>query len=227
MNGSMAGTSIQDLHMRQNMCSLNQMQQTQYGTMQNHQREQGHNAAHNVHQGQQSAYYDMENNHGYPQYLPRPTAETGFNSNMMKSAYPDIEDLARDISDNLPDDLPTRGLPVAARTPTPGAVASPASNDDGAGAGAEEGEGEEEKEHFGKSTVNSIMAPIPEKAREPLIIFLLFVLLSHPFVKNNLGKYIKQINPDDSGKVGLAGIVIYGLLLAVMFYLVKRFALRT
>ncbi len=222
MNGSMAGTSIQELHMKHNMdqyqnpnsCPMQQMQQSQYGTMQNHQREQGHNAAHNVHQGQQSAYYDMENNHGYPQYLPRPTAETGYNSNMMKSAYPDIEDLARDISDNLPDD----GARPMDR-PMPNSNPSPLLQ-------KQQEEELEAEEHFGKSTLSNIMSPIPEKFREPLIIFLLFVLLSHPFVKNNLGKYIKQINPDDSGRVGLTGIVIYGVLLATLFYLVKKFALK-
>jgi len=206
MNGSISGTSIQDLHMKQNIDQyenlrrLNQMQQMQYGTMQNHQREQGHNAAHHVQQAQHIPYYDMENTHDYPQYLHRPTAQTGFNSNMMKPAYPDIEDLARDISDNLPDDSYVTGATGISET----------------------GEAEE---HFGK-TKGGLLAPIPEKLREPLIIFVLFVILSQPFIKNTIGRYVKQINPDREGKVPLTGVIIYGALLAALFALSKKFLLR-
>ena len=70
---------------------------------------------------------------------------------------------------------------------------------------------------------NSLLSKIPARLREPLIIIILFVLLSLPFVKNNIGKYIKQINPDATGNVPLIGIVIYGMIFAGLFDVMKRF----
>lgn len=188
MNSPMGGTSIQDLHQREkieqyeNMRKLQEMQNMQYGAMQNLQYEQGHNAAHSIQQGQHDAYYAMKNGPQYPQHpQTMPTSE--------------MENLARDISENLPTDTFIPGF---------------TDMDDESSNGKKGG----------------LIGYIPEMFREPLLILILYVVLSQAFVYKALGKYIPQINPDMEGQVSLSGIVIYGVLLAVLYALTKKFLLE-
>ncbi len=51
---------------------------------------------------------------------------------------------------------------------------------------------------------------------------MLYMILSLGFVKKTVGNYVSYINPDEHGKVGLFGIFIYGLLLAVLFIGLKK-----
>ena len=159
----MEGTSIN---------SLQEMAQTNYGEGQNLQFEQGHNAAHQMHQIQHEPYY---NNHGKPRFV--------------KQDLSDIEELAKDLNENLPEQI--------------------IMNDNA----------EESKDKF------NITSYIPEGMKDPLIIVVLFVLLSQPVVRETIGTYIKQINPDVEGKVLLTGVIIYGIILATLYYIVKRFLL--
>ena len=62
---------------------------------------------------------------------------------------------------------------------------------------------------------------IPEFIRDPLLIWIIFILLSQNFIKQLIGKYIKQINPNEEGVVSFIGVVIYGLIFAVLFGLIK------
>lgn len=159
----MEGTSIN---------SLQEMAQANYGAGQTLQFEQGHNAAHQMHQVQHEPYY---NNHGKPRFV--------------KQDLSDIEELAKDLNENLPEQIILNEHT------------------------------EESKEKF------NITSYIPEGLKDPLIILVLFVILSQPVVRETIGTYIKQINPDIEGKVSLTGVVIYGIILATLYYLVKRFLL--
>jgi hypothetical protein len=62
---------------------------------------------------------------------------------------------------------------------------------------------------------------IPEFVRDPLLIWVIFILLSQNFIKQLIGKYVKQINPNEEGVVSFLGVVIYGLIFAVLFGLIK------
>ncbi len=62
---------------------------------------------------------------------------------------------------------------------------------------------------------------IPEFVRDPLLIWIIFILLSQNFIKQLIGKYVHQINPNEDGVVSFLGVVIYGLIFAVLFGLVK------
>ncbi len=66
---------------------------------------------------------------------------------------------------------------------------------------------------------------VPKIVREPLLILVLFVILSQPTVKDIIGKYVKQIVPDAQGKVSMTGVVIYGTILAVLFFVIKKYFL--
>lgn len=161
----MEGTSIH---------SLQEMSNDDYKAGQNLQFEQGHNAAHQMHQIQHEPYY---NKHGKPRFV--------------KQDLSDIEELAKDLNENLTESSMTTTHEIV----------------------------DESKEQFKLSSY------IPEGLREPLLIIILFVILSQPVVRETIGTYIKQINPDVEGKVSLTGVVIYGIILATLYYVVKRFLL--
>lgn len=57
--------------------------------------------------------------------------------------------------------------------------------------------------------------------KEPLLIVVIYLILSQEFVRNNIGKYITYINPDENGNVSNIGFCIYGLILAVLVVFFK------
>jgi len=69
----------------------------------------------------------------------------------------------------------------------------------------------------------NVIYKMPEIIKEPLIILILFVILSQTIVRKLIGEYLPYINPDGSGKVSFVGIVIYGLILSIGFVIVKKF----
>ena len=62
---------------------------------------------------------------------------------------------------------------------------------------------------------------IPDILKDLLLIWIIFIILSNGIIKNFIAKYINAINPDETGIVGFKGIVIYGLLLASSYVLIK------
>ena len=193
----MMGTSIQDLAGKSGIRDLQNMEQGSYSAGQRMQHEQGHNAAHNMHQAQQVPYYDMESAGNYPQFIQPPQQPTQYLPQQARCGAPskepvDIEELAKDINDSLTEDT----------------FASVSESGDDSG-----------------SSSMHLFGSLPVMLREPLLILILFVLLSQAFVKDNLGKYIKQINPDMEGKVSLAGVVIYGIVLATLYAVAKKYIL--
>jgi hypothetical protein len=47
------------------------------------------------------------------------------------------------------------------------------------------------------------------------------MLMSQNFFKKLIGKYLTQINPNDEGVVPFSGIAIYGLVMVVLYTLIK------
>lgn len=74
------------------------------------------------------------------------------------------------------------------------------------------------EEHFETGIINYI----PEVLRLPLVIIIIYLILSHTTVKQLIGTYIPQINPDASGKICIVGILIYGAILATLVVLSKN-----
>jgi len=62
----------------------------------------------------------------------------------------------------------------------------------------------------------------PEWSREFILIVVIYVILSQNFVKTLVGKYVKYINPCDDGTVSFIGVIIYGIILAVLYILSKK-----
>ena len=72
---------------------------------------------------------------------------------------------------------------------------------------------------------NTIMKPIPEFLREPLLIFIIYMILSLDIVKKTLSKYIPQIKPTADGGVMIIGVAIYGMILGVIYVAAKKLLL--
>ena len=50
------------------------------------------------------------------------------------------------------------------------------------------------------------------KVKDAIIIFVLFFLMSQDMIKELFSQYFTSINPDESGKVGAKGVIIYGII---------------
>lgn len=198
----MLGTTISNLNKKDssdyydNIRNLQDMGQTNYNAGQNMHYEQGHNAAHQMHQAQQQPYYNIPNALPYPQQGQPSKQAPGYltpkEQQKLAQEILDMEELAKDINDNLPDDT----------------FASVSESEDQSSSGS-----------------LHLLSNIPSLFREPIVILLLYILLSQASVKDTIGTYIKQINPDVEGKVSFAGVLIYGVIFAALFALVKKFIL--
>ena len=76
-----------------------------------------------------------------------------------------------------------------------------------------------------KNKRKSYAFEIPEAIKDPILIWIIYMIMSQQFFRDLCGKYITSINPDDTGKVSLTGIALYGALLSVLF-MVTKFILR-
>ena len=84
-----------------------------------------------------------------------------------------------------------------------------------------ETETEEEKPKKKKSKSSFFNFSIPEMVKDPILIWIIYMLMSQNFFKKLIGKYITQINPNEEGVVSFTGIAVYGLILVVLYTLIK------
>ncbi len=99
----------------------------------------------------------------------------------------DIEDLAKDISDNL-----------------------------------NEKELFENEDTEKDSEEDKLTLSIPNNLKDPLLLLIIYMILSQSSVRQLFGKYITLINPDQEGIVSTVGVLIYGLIMVGMFMLIKK-----
>lgn len=202
MNDQMySGTSILELHNKEKMDQYDNMRQMQ--NMQNMQYGSMQNLQ--AEQNHDAAYTIQQAQHApyFISEVPKqqqlkegPLYNTECNTRNIPPG-PDIEDLAKDINDSLATDVYTRGnYETNFRNPY---------------------------ENFSSEDTSII----PKWLFDPLLIVILFVIISLPFVKNSIGKYIKQVNPVDATcNISITGLIIYGIILATVFSLTKKFLSR-
>lgn len=63
---------------------------------------------------------------------------------------------------------------------------------------------------------------IPKCMWDPLLVLVIYIILSQSAVRNFFGKYISQLNADYEGNVSFSGILIYGIILVVIYAIVKK-----
>ena len=76
-----------------------------------------------------------------------------------------------------------------------------------------------EKKHF----INSIFKTHKQNIKDFLIIVVAYIILSTETARTFIGSYITSINPNEEGIVGFNGILIYGIILALLFIIIRIF----
>ena len=61
---------------------------------------------------------------------------------------------------------------------------------------------------------------------EFILLITVYVVMSQPFVISNLSKYIYQLHPTENGDVKLTGILVYGLILTILFIVLRSIVLK-
>jgi hypothetical protein len=67
---------------------------------------------------------------------------------------------------------------------------------------------------------------IMEYIKEPLLVIIIYVVLSQAFVRKSIANYIPLINPREDGSVSFLAYVIYGTLLALVFMFFKKILIK-
>ena len=62
--------------------------------------------------------------------------------------------------------------------------------------------------------------------KEPLLLILIYVIMSQGFVKKSIGNYISYVNPSDSGYISLIGYLIYGTILTILFLFFRKIIIK-
>ena len=57
---------------------------------------------------------------------------------------------------------------------------------------------------------------------EPLLLLTIYVILSQPFAISFASHYIDQLNPNEDSSIPLSGIIIYGVILVIMFLVLRK-----
>jgi hypothetical protein len=83
-----------------------------------------------------------------------------------------------------------------------------------------------EKEEYTNSKIKSSDSYVPEILKEPLLLIIIYVVMSQGFVRKGIGSYISYINPSQDGYVSLIGYVIYGTILALLFMFFKKITIK-
>ena len=61
--------------------------------------------------------------------------------------------------------------------------------------------------------------------KEFALLFFVYFLLSQEMIKDCFAIYFTSLNPDDSGRIGIKGVISYGLLLTTLFIILRNYFL--
>ena len=63
-------------------------------------------------------------------------------------------------------------------------------------------------------------------AKDFILLFSIYFILSQDMIKDLFAGYFTCLNADDEGKVGVKGVIVYGLILTTIFMLSKKYLLQ-
>ena len=184
-----------------NLRNLQGLEQQSYDMSQKLQLEQGHNAAHHSHQAQHTQYYNVPNNMDYPQFnKPMGVEQKQQYVTPQQLHMEEIKKKRRELDiEELTKDI-NENIPEET-------VLSLDTFDDGSQSGG-------------------ILSFIPKEWREPLLLLVVYLLFSQQLVKQTFTNYIPQLRPDAEGKVGLFGVLIYGILIVTFYFLARKYLIN-
>jgi len=75
----------------------------------------------------------------------------------------------------------------------------------------------------GSKTVMSYIFDDCFGIKDFILLFSIYFILSQEMIKDLFSSYFTSLNPDDDGKVGVKGVILYGLILTILFMLLKKY----
>jgi hypothetical protein len=72
-----------------------------------------------------------------------------------------------------------------------------------------------------KKQKRSFLQKMSQYLIDPIILLVIYVLMSQDFAKHLIGKYVQVINPDENGLIGIKGILAYGLVLVLLYNITR------
>ena len=72
-----------------------------------------------------------------------------------------------------------------------------------------------------KNLINSFFKTYKHHIKDFLIIIVAYIILSTETVRTFIGSYVSSINPNEDGVVGFNGILTYGIILALLFIIIR------
>lgn len=86
-------------------------------------------------------------------------------------------------------------------------------------------ESDTEDEPLVKKKSSSFGSYIPMILKEPMLLLVIYIVMSQSFVKKAISTYIPQLENNLDGNKTFLGIVMYGTILALLFVLFKKILL--
>lgn len=90
-------------------------------------------------------------------------------------------------------------------------------------------QGKQEKDHMTNTDNKNDKLDIIDKIinyndiKDFGILIIIFFLLSQDMIKDFFAEYINCISPDDEGKFNVKGVIVYGIILSILFIVVRKF----
>lgn len=122
--------------------------------------------------------------------------------------YKHDDEYIKNISKEILDGLENQNISLDERMPPKIKEPKPSNNKD-----------INEKKNF----INSIFKTHKQNIKDFLIIVVAYIILSTETARTFIGSYITSINPNEEGVVGFNGILIYGIILALLFIIIRIF----
>ena len=78
-----------------------------------------------------------------------------------------------------------------------------------------------------KESNESFTSSITELLKDPVMILVLYVAISHPSTQSVLGKWIPNLCPGEDDELGLTNLLVQGALLVTIYFAFKLFIVKS
>jgi 23S rRNA pseudoU1915 N3-methylase RlmH len=78
-----------------------------------------------------------------------------------------------------------------------------------------------------KESSESFSSSITEMLKDPVMILVLYIAISHPTTQSILGKWIPNLCPGEEEELGLTNLLVQGALLVTIYFAFKLFIVRS
>lgn len=77
-----------------------------------------------------------------------------------------------------------------------------------------------------KEKSQSSFAYVSDSLKEPLLLLVIYLLLSQSYIQVLMGKYVKLLGQNENGTYGFLSILIYGIILVTLFIVLRKLLIK-